>query len=356
MPPCFHPTPLYPTASGKRSKKPPKLYHGEPIYTPCTTCMGCRVAKRTEVGIRVGHELEFYEESRFLTFTYDEDSLPGSGDLVRKDIVNCLKRIRKEYGNGIRFLYNGEYGEQTARPHYHVLAFGLEIEDEEEAVQFMDSDNKFSSRYRTSEHIDHIWNNGNVIIGDGTPSSGAYIGGYMAKDLPGDHDPNKPYTRTDRDRAAVIKGQRPFVGYPNGRNGGLGMRWIHRYHKDVFPHGTVLSQNINTSFKPPEMIGGIPSRQFIKNPSGLMVPASLDQVGNKRTEHPVPRYYIKQLEKIDPHMHAEFIKSRQDYVRTEEYKSENTPERLSARKAAFGGNPSSRRKEQEKTAFVVVPR
>ena len=74
-----------------------------------------------------------HAESTFVTLTYSEQSLPKLplvGGLLptlqRKDVVGFLKRLRTNVSPvKFRFFGCGEYGEQTERPHYHLLLFGL---------------------------------------------------------------------------------------------------------------------------------------------------------------------------------------------------------------------------------------
>lgn len=67
-----------------------------------------------------------HEENCFVTLTYNDDHLPADR-CVRKEVVSgWIKRIRSALSpKRIRYLYVGEYGEQTLRPHYHASLFGV---------------------------------------------------------------------------------------------------------------------------------------------------------------------------------------------------------------------------------------
>lgn len=72
------------------------------------------------------NELPYWNnEAVFLTLTYDDEHLPITGSLVKKDLQNFWKRLRKDYEKPIRYYACGEYGDNTMRPHYHAIVFGL---------------------------------------------------------------------------------------------------------------------------------------------------------------------------------------------------------------------------------------
>lgn len=67
----------------------------------------------------------------FITLTYATPHLTwlgGKPQLVKADLQKWFKRVRKA-GYRIRYFAVGEYGEQTMRPHFHVLLFGYVPED-----------------------------------------------------------------------------------------------------------------------------------------------------------------------------------------------------------------------------------
>lgn len=73
-------------------------------------------------------ELESYmhAESMFCTLTYSDEHLPPGANLSPRDIGLFLKRLRKSLpGIEVRYFIAGEYGDQTLRPHYHAILFGV---------------------------------------------------------------------------------------------------------------------------------------------------------------------------------------------------------------------------------------
>lgn len=106
--------------------KNPASLTGENLTVPCGKCIACRIAKRKEWSLRMYHELNYHNESVFLTLTYDDLHLPDNNSLVKKDLQKFFKRLRRDLkGRKIKYFACGEYGDKTNRPHYHAIVFGL---------------------------------------------------------------------------------------------------------------------------------------------------------------------------------------------------------------------------------------
>ena len=103
----------------------------------CGQCRWCRVHRTHEWAIRLVHELDSWPPGRalFLTMTYDDEHLPVVYDpatervratLVKTDFQKYIKRVRKSiHPQKIRYFACGEYGEETQRPHYHAIIYGI---------------------------------------------------------------------------------------------------------------------------------------------------------------------------------------------------------------------------------------
>lgn len=87
-------------------------------------------------------ELEYHQDAYFVTLTYDDYHVPRSyypdpdtGEaqlsltLQPDDVTKFLKRLRFNTGQQFRYFYCGEYGPATWRPHYHLIIFGLHLDD-----------------------------------------------------------------------------------------------------------------------------------------------------------------------------------------------------------------------------------
>lgn len=126
---------------------------------PCGRCPACRIQKTNEWTTRLLHEMQYYENSIFLTLTYNDDSLPESMELVPADLRNFWKRLRKNIDVKIKYFACGEYGTIFRRPHYHAIVFGLSNKD--------------------YDAIDDAWDLGFIKIGSVTEQSIRYVASYI---------------------------------------------------------------------------------------------------------------------------------------------------------------------------------
>lgn len=114
------------------------------------------------------HEIQSYDEASFITLTYASDKLPlrgcdSRGILVKADLQNFFKRLRKEYnGKKIKYYACGEYGEEGDRPHYHAILFGLSP---------------------VEENLRQVWGLGRVDVATAEIGSIRYVAGYVSKKL-----------------------------------------------------------------------------------------------------------------------------------------------------------------------------
>lgn len=144
--------------------KPDGSLGPEWLQVPCGRCIACRIARSREWALRLLHESESWEDTVFLTLTYDNEHCPRS--LVKSDLQKFWKRLRKRIAPD-NFLYYacGEYGDTFGRPHYHAIVFGLSM--------------------RNREDIEKSWNMGFIKLGLVTYNSCRYVAGYVQKKLYG---------------------------------------------------------------------------------------------------------------------------------------------------------------------------
>lgn len=153
---------------------------------PCGQCRGCRVNKAAEWAMRICLESFDHDEdsNHFITLTYNDENLPigelGLPTLRPKDVTDFLKRLRARTGQKIRYYYSGEYGDESGRPHYHMIVFGLHLDD-------LKLHNLYPTPYPlyTSELIYDLWKFGDHKIGALTFDTAEYTAGYVCKKLTG---------------------------------------------------------------------------------------------------------------------------------------------------------------------------
>lgn len=146
--------------------KNPVLLREFHMRVPCGKCAACRIARSREWAVRMVHEASTHEENVFLTLTYNNDNLPSDNSLSKRDFQLFMKRLRKNIEClRIKYYACGEYGEQTGRPHYHAIVFGLGMS------------------YR--ELIQEVWPHGFVYVGTVTYDSARYVADYIQKKYSG---------------------------------------------------------------------------------------------------------------------------------------------------------------------------
>ncbi|ALS03507.1 VP4 [Gokushovirus WZ-2015a] len=169
---------------------------------PCGNCIGCRLDYSRTWADRCMLEMVDHDNSYFLTITYDDIHVPRTEyidydtgaiepvmTLRKRDWQLFMKRLRKayskKYDNKLRFYMAGEYGDQSARPHYHAIVFGLSLDD----LQFYKFDGEF--RYYTSEFLQKCWTDdegnskGYIVVAKANWQTCAYTARYVTKKLKG---------------------------------------------------------------------------------------------------------------------------------------------------------------------------
>lgn len=290
---CYHPLVAFPSGSiGENGKEKfvikkeylfshslDEVYSNDGILIPCGHCIGCRLDYARKWADRMMLELETQKKAVFLTLTYDNEHAhwtqfyeDGSGmfaTLDKKDCQDFMKRLRqhclRDLGiEKIRFYLAGEYGDQTLRPHYHAIIFGLGLSDLADVQLF--SRNDLGQPFYVSSWLQEIWTHGHVLLADVNWKVCAYVGRYVTKKLNGD--------------AAISYAERNVLKEFSlmSRKPGLGREYLD-LHPDCFDF-----QSINLST--PE--------------GGLKIS--------------IPQYYLKQLELTDPERFAIIKAERRKFV------------------------------------------
>lgn len=179
---------------------------------PCGQCIECKLNYSREWATRAMLEKQYWPEEQcwFLTLTYDDEHLPfhetldlGTGEiytgasLQKEDLQNFWKNVRYHYQEKIKkfcnknnieytdemkfkckYLNAGEYGKQTQRPHYHALVYGLPLDHTK--LELWSRNEQNQPVWRCKE-LEEIWKKGNVMVGQLSWESAAYVARYTLK-------------------------------------------------------------------------------------------------------------------------------------------------------------------------------
>lgn len=164
---CFQPITL-------KNKK-----HGsnENVHVPCGKCAACLAREKLSWQTRLELQNRYSTNAKFVTLTYadeflyyGEKVLPDGEILLNQPVLNKVhiqnffKRFRELNKSKIKYYLVGEYGENTDRPHYHMLLFNADSRGEKLKLDILKS-----------------WGKGTVDIGTVTSASIAYTLSYMNK-------------------------------------------------------------------------------------------------------------------------------------------------------------------------------
>lgn len=315
--PCYKPLKGYFAAhlneNGKREIlfNPKGAYIDMPVEIACGRCIGCRLENSRQWAIRCVHEAKFHESSCFLTLTYNDLHLPKNLSLEKDIIPKFIKRLRKKYPQKrISYLYCGEYGENFARPHYHICLFGIDFRHDRKKYK----QNSLGDWLYNSETLDRLWskrltenseitNIGHAVIGNLTYQSAAYVARYVTKKVSGEEQPKKYGEKVDLSTGELTLLREPEFAQAS-RRPSLGKKWFEKHYKEIYPNDMV--------------------------------------VVNKKPQKP-PKYYDTLLERIDPELFKQVKLKRQAGMseaqtkRPEEFTRErlDVKEQIRSRKKQF---------------------
>lgn len=202
-----------------------KHYNEEmvPFQLPCGKCVECLLERSRDWAIRCTHEASMHAQNCFITLTYADDKLPSDGKLRHLDFQLFMKRLRRHSKLELGFFMCGEYGEKTARPHYHACIFGFDFVDKVKVRQ-----NDLGDDIWNSETLTKLWGFGHTELGSVTQKSAGYVARYVLKK----QNPDAPqgYQKMSRKHA-------------------IGKRFIEKWFEDIFIYGRgslILSDGTKT--------------------------------------------------------------------------------------------------------------
>lgn len=161
------------------------------------------MAKAKAWSLRCQLELQKHPSAVFTTLTYSNENLPPTLD--KRHLQLWLKRLRKAVDAKLRFFASGEYGERTARAHYHAIVYNLRVD--------------------AADRIDKTWGLGHTHTVQVTPAAISYVAGYTSKKV--GYKLMAADERVDPSTGEVYTWQPPFIQM--SRNPGIGGDARHEY-------------------------------------------------------------------------------------------------------------------------------
>lgn len=254
-----------------------------PFKLPCGQCIGCRLDYARDWATRMHLERKMHEDAIFATFTLSDENL-HSPSIDRRSGQLFLKRLRKRLWTTeerkIRYVWCGEYGGRTDRPHYHSILYGWWPAD----AKVWRRDRRSGDLFYRSATLEECWGLGNVEFAEANYRTFGYVARYMLKKQKGTHSDDF-YRVANLETGEVVDRLPEFMSM--SKKPGIGATWFEKYHMDAFPSDFLVID------------------------------------GRKR---PVPRYFKKKLEEMAA---LRITARRKENAR--KHAANNTPERLAVR-------------------------
>lgn len=105
----------------------------------CGACPECLKRKASRWALRAFYEAQEHDNNIAVCLTYDSYVRDSRGNIIgervsdlscnKRDVQLFIKRVRKKYGNNVKYIASAEHGKRTNRAHYHVLLFGVTFDD-----------------------------------------------------------------------------------------------------------------------------------------------------------------------------------------------------------------------------------
>lgn len=256
---CYHPLQAWYSRVGVHAGSGKRIVVFKPdlgdpetaMLLPCGHCIGCRLEKSRQWAIRCLHEASLHENNCFVTLTYSDENLRhvvdrNTGELLptlyKRDFTLFMKRLRKRFGNGIRFFMCGEYGEKFFRPHYHAILFNHDFSDKQ----------LFKVNHRiplyVSDALRELWPYGFSTVGNVTFESAAYVARYVTKKITGDIADDHYCGRIPE-----------FVNC--SRRPGIARRWYEKYRDNVYDNDMLVVRD-SLKARPPRYYDRLYDLQF----------------------------------------------------------------------------------------------
>lgn len=172
------------------------------MTVPCGKCIPCLMNRASVWTTRLMNEKNYYDDSVFVTLTYDEKHMPENMSINKRDPQLFFKRLRKKLGGReIKYYLGAEYGGRYKRPHYHAIIYNVNSKE--------------------SADITSAWGRGFVHVGSVTDDSCNYVAKYII----GKEENVKPVGAV-KEFSLMSKG--------------MGKRWVEKYKNEIFNRGFIV--------------------------------------------------------------------------------------------------------------------
>ena len=162
---------------------------------PCGNCIQCRLDYSKTWATRCYLESLQYDHNYFVTLTYDDEHIKRSPntnnptvsiDDFRQFIKDLRQVMRRKYKHiGVKYFGCTEYGDQSFRPHGHIILFNCPIPDL--TINFLDDDGNITQHKSSfgfmyfSQLIKSLWPYGFITVEDANYNTEAYVSRYIMK-------------------------------------------------------------------------------------------------------------------------------------------------------------------------------
>lgn len=138
---------------------------------PCGKCVNCKIQRTREWAMRCVHEASLYDNNVFVTLTISDEHMLYPATIKKRSLQLFIKRFRKMLGGRkIRYYACGEYGDESGRPHYHLIMFNVGYDDFKQITIG-----------RKVFYTTDAWQYGNVYVDDVNYCTCRYVAKYVHK-------------------------------------------------------------------------------------------------------------------------------------------------------------------------------
>jgi len=217
------------------------------------------------------HEAESHDDNCMVTLTYADDNPQFDGDLHPEHVQLWMKRLRKQFSEKtLKFFLAGEYGDKGQRPHYHVLLFGIDFQNE---VDYNPTDTR-----PCITELQQTWSLGFVHVVPFSFAAAAYVARYCLKKQEKLSDYCDKTTGVVREREFTRMSRRP----------GIGGNWIAKNHVDTYSDDKVVSRGVIS--RPPRYYDKVYAASSERNEAAFLLikrrrmEASCERAGDRTPE------------------------------------------------------------------------